>query len=45
MDLSKFDIIGTASERNTFIDQRKALELINWFTKCTLQPKVQGKIK
>ena len=27
MDLSKFDIIGTASERNTFIDQRKGIRI------------------
>ena len=45
MDLSKFDIIGTASERNTFIDQRKGIRINQLVYQMYLQPKVQGKIK
>lgn len=45
MDLSKFDIIGTASERNTFIDQRKGIRINQLIYQMYLQPKVQGKLK
>lgn len=45
MDLSKFDIIGTASERNTFIDQRKGIRINQLVYQMYLQPKVQGKVK
>lgn len=45
MDLSKFDIIGNASERNTFIDQRKGIRINQLVYQVYLQPKVQGKVK
>ena len=44
-DLSKFDIIGTASEQNTFIDQRKGLRVNQFVYQYYLMPKVSGKVK
>ncbi len=45
MDLSKFDVIGTASERNTFIDQRKGIRINQLVYQIYLQPKIIGKFK
>ena len=44
-DLSKFDIIGTVSEQNTFIDQRKGLRVNQFVYQYYLMPKVSGKVK
>ena len=44
-DLSKFDIIGTASEQNTFIDQRKGLRVNQFVYQYYLMPKISGKVK
>ena len=45
MDLSKFDVVGTASERNTFIDQRKGIRINQLVYQVYLQPKTLGKLK
>ena len=45
MDLSKFDILGNASERNTFIDPRKGIKINQLIYQVYLQPKVAGRIK
>ncbi|MDQ0477531.1 BatD family protein [Chryseobacterium sp. MDT2-18] len=45
-DLSKFDIIGTASERNTIILDAKKGDAINQLVyQCVLAPKQTGKVK
>lgn len=44
-DLSKFDIIGNASEQNTFIDQKKGIRVNQIIYQLYLQPKTTGKIK
>ena len=45
MDLSKFDVVGTASERNTYIDQRKGIRINQLVYQVYLQPKTLGKLK
>lgn len=45
MDLSKFDIIGNASERNTFVDPRRGIRINQLIYQVYLQPKVPGKVK
>ena len=45
MDLSKFDIVGSASEQNTFIDQKKGIRVNQIIYQLYLQPKVTGKVK
>lgn len=45
MDLSKFDILGNASERNTFIDPRRGIKINQLIYQVYLQPKIAGKIK
>lgn len=45
MDLSKFDIIGSASDRNTVIDQSKGIRVNQLVYQIYLQPKIAGKIK
>lgn len=44
-DLSKFDIIGNASEQNTFIDQKKGIRVNQIVYQYYLQPKTIGKVK
>ncbi len=44
-DLSKFDIIGNASEQNTFIDQKKGIRVNQIVYQIYLQPKTTGKVK
>lgn len=44
-DLSKFDIIGNASEQNTFIDQKKGIRVNQIVYQYYLQPKTTGKVK
>jgi hypothetical protein len=45
-DLSKFDIIGTASERNTIVLDAKKGDVINQLVyQCVLAPKKPGKVK
>ena len=44
-DLSKFDIIGNASEQNTFIDQKKGIRVNQIVYQYYLQPKTAGKVK
>ncbi len=44
-DLSKFDIVGSASEQNTFIDQKKGIRVNQIIYQLYLQPKVTGKVK
>ena len=45
MDLSKFDIVGSASEQNTFIDQKKGIRVNQLIYQLYLQPKVTGRVK
>lgn len=45
MDLSKFDILGNASERNTIVDARRGIRINQLIYQVYLQPKVAGKIK
>ncbi len=45
MDLSKFDVIGNASERNTFIDPRRGIRINQLVYQLYLQPKTLGKVK
>ena len=45
-DFSKFDIIGTASERNTIVLDAKKGDVINQLVyQCVLAPKQAGKVK
>lgn len=44
-DLSKFDIVGSASEQNTFIDQKRGIRVNQIIYQLYLQPKVTGKVK
>ena len=45
-DFSKFDIIGTASERNTIVLDAKKGDVINQLVyQCVLAPKQPGKVK
>lgn len=45
-DLSKFDIIGTASDRNTIVLDAKKGDVINQLVyQCVLSPKQVGKVK
>ena len=45
-DFSKFDIIGTASERNTIVLDAKKGDVINQLVyQCVLAPKQSGKVK
>lgn len=44
-DLSKFDIIGTASEQHTFIDQKRGMRVNQLVYQYYLMPKVAGKVK
>lgn len=44
-DLSKFDILGNASEQNTFIDQKKGIRVNQIVYQWYLQPKQPGKVK
>ena len=44
-DLSKFDIVGSASEQNTFIEQKKGIRVNQIIYQLYLQPKVTGKVK
>ncbi len=45
MDLSKFDIVGSASERNTFIDPKRGIRINQLVYQLYLQPKIPGKVK
>ena len=44
-DLSKFDIVGSASEQNTFIDQKRGIRVNQLIYQLYLQPKVTGRVK
>ena len=44
-DLSKFDVIGNASEQNTYIDQKRGIRVNQIIYQIYLQPKTPGKVK
>lgn len=44
-DLSKFDIIGSASQRNTFLDPRTNTAINQLVYEISLEPKQSGKVK
>ncbi|WP_188618504.1 BatD family protein [Cloacibacterium rupense] len=45
MDMSKFDVVGNASEQNTFIDQKRGIRVNQIVYQFYLMPKVSGKVK
>ena len=45
MDMSKFDVVGNASEQNTFIDQKRGIRVNQIVYQFYLLPKVSGKVK
>jgi len=44
-DLSKFNIIGTASNRNTYVDPKKNIVINQLVYQAMLEPKYSGKVK